>query len=189
MMSGCLPVCYHQPLGHPEVLDDYWYNFPKQTALQETTEPTVPETTVPETTIPETTAPSTEEVVFALESEPLFVTEPEHVPQRAEEPQTKEGLSRWFWVIVAAAGASDSDSGDPYDHPQHPPLRRLILVSGPSLAAKQTPLRTYCKPFRNVYPDYPAQFNFLLTFTGKITYFVIFPVVFLCVTEKIKKGL
>lgn len=110
-------------MGEPDVLDDYWYNFPKQTAVQETTEPTVPETTVPETTapmvvtvaetqpvtvpettIPETTAPSTEEVVFVLESEPLFVTEPEHVPQRAEQPQPKEGLSHWFWVIVAAAG-------------------------------------------------------------------------------------
>lgn len=109
-------------VGDPEVLDDYWYNFPTrsyadeetvpETTVPETTVPettlpvvvTVPETTVPETTIPETTAPSTEEVVFELESEPLFVTEPEHVPAQKEESRdSTDGLSRWFWVIVAAA--------------------------------------------------------------------------------------
>ena len=88
----------------------------------EPTEPSVPETTVPvtvpvtvaEETVPATTAAvtvpaeteaaATEEVVFALESEPLFVTEPEHVPhQNAEEPAQEEGFGGWVWVIIAAA--------------------------------------------------------------------------------------
>lgn len=115
--------------GSEDVLDIYFVNMPTVTIeetvpVQEETEPevTVPETTVPETvaaviveetvpqptaavTVPPETEPvSTEEVVFALESEPLFVTEPEHIPQQNDtEPVQQEGFSGWIWAIIAAA--------------------------------------------------------------------------------------
>lgn len=124
----------HVDQGSEDALDVYFVNKPKVTipetvsAAEETVPAeTVPETTVPETTVPvtvpvtvaeetvpattaavtvpaETEAAATEEVVFALESEPLFVTEPEHVPhQNAEEPAQEEGFGGWVWVIIAAA--------------------------------------------------------------------------------------
>lgn len=116
----------HVDVGSEEALDIYMVGKPDISApeavlaVEETQpEPTVPETTVPETTLPAetlpppTTAPtvpettealSTEEVVFALETEPLFVTEPEHVPQPiSKEVQTHEGFSGITWAIIGVA--------------------------------------------------------------------------------------
>ena len=109
--------------GTPEVLEDYLEDadftvpetLPPETTVPETTVPETTEATIPETTIPETipTVPATEaaapempeeEPVFQLESEPLFVTEPEHAPSPAEVSQETSGnLSYGIWILIAAA--------------------------------------------------------------------------------------
>ena len=118
--------------GTPEVLEEYLseaeFTAPETQPIPETTEATVPETTVPETTVPETTVPETtapptveptvsvtspvseepEEAVFQLESEPLFVTEPDRTPEPETNSQpvssgktVPSGII--VWILIAAA--------------------------------------------------------------------------------------
>lgn len=122
--------------GTPDVLEDYLADVevtvPEPQSIPEVTEETVPETTVPETTVPETTTPPTteatteptaaptvavtepapaeEEAVFQLESEPLFVTEPEREQEQEAENETQSASARGgiistplVWVLIAAA--------------------------------------------------------------------------------------
>lgn len=114
-------------MGDPEVLEDYMDedDFPQVQAYTEPAE-TVPETTAPvvtepetqptvaptdapteEATVPATQAPTEEATapVFQLESEPLFVTEPEETQpvQTASAPARSGGFSGWIWVLIVAA--------------------------------------------------------------------------------------
>lgn len=113
-------------MGDPSVLEDYYDEddfpdvqtaaVPEETQPAETAAPTVPETTAPVVTEPATvpttapTVPATEPATqpeFQLESEPLFVTEPEEVREAPaqEEPAATSGsgFSGWVWVLIAAA--------------------------------------------------------------------------------------
>lgn len=122
--------------GTPDVLEEYLSDVevtvPEPQQVPETTEETVPETTIPETTVPETTVPPTteamteptaaptvsvaepapaeEDAVFQLESEPLFVTEPDPVQTQESEAETQSAPARkgitstaLIWVLIAAA--------------------------------------------------------------------------------------